>query len=193
MTFVQGFLGAIKGSARSCKCFLLFTLSKIHDMSVVNVTVRPAAGVVGVVAHPVQGAWKSMQKLWAKEQEQYQRKTRVFDGVKDVNSSTRLDQEAILENFKAAKLTTQDRQASYKNMAEIEMYGDQSQDRTETGMDASHASTSATSMGTAPTPLPKQPIDDEEAAFQRDLDLATQISLAEQRGYERGLAGATNR
>jgi sterol 3beta-glucosyltransferase len=165
--------------------------SKVHSQSVVNVTMKPAAGVVGLVAHPAQGAWKSMQKLWAQEQEQYQRKIRVSDGVRDVNSSTRLDREAILEKFKAAKLTTKDRQTSYKNMAEKEMYGDQSQDQTETDMDASHASTSTASMGTiAQTPLPKQ---GEDAAFQRDLELATQISLAEQRGYERGLAGAANR
>lgn len=155
---------------------------------------RPAAGAVGLVAHPAQGAWKSMQKLWAKEQEQYQRKTRISDGAKDVNASTRLDREAILEMFKAAKLTTKDRQMNYKNMAEKEMYGDQSRNQTETDMDVPHASTSAASMRAATqTPLTLQSINGEDAAFQRDLELATQISLAEQRGYERGLAGAANR
>lgn len=38
-----------------------------------------------------------------------------------------------------------------------------------------------------PPPLPARQSSDDER-FQRDLDLAMQLSLAEQRGYERGLA-----
>jgi len=172
-------------------------LSRVHDQSVVNVTMRPAAGAVGLVAHPAEGAWKSMQKLWAKEQEQYHRKTRVSDGVSDVKGSTRIDRETILEKFQAAKSTTKDRQMKYKDVAEKEMYGDQNRDQTKTDVDASHACTSTSSMETTtPTPLTslsEQSTEGEDAAFERDLNLAKQISLAEQRGYERGLASATSK
>jgi len=170
-----GFLGAIKGAGRSF----------------INVNMRPAAGALGLVVHPTRGAWKSMQKSWAKEQEQYQRKTRLSDGLGDVQGSTKLERDAILEKFKTAKMTTKVRQKEYKDIAEKEMYGnhqDVNADTDTTDGETSQASTSALSDMTIPTSPSEQSFKDEDAAFERDLQLAKQLSIAEQSGYERGLA-----
>lgn len=152
---------------------------------------RPAAGALGLVVHPTQGAWKSMQKMWAKEQEQYQRKTRLSDGAVEVHSSTNLEREEILENFKTVKLTTKTRQKKYKDVAEKEMFGNQHNDLetdryTET--DTAQVSSSALSGRIARTSPSPRLVENDDAAFERDLDLAKQLSIAEQRGYERGLA-----
>jgi len=174
-----GFLGAIKGAGRSF----------------INVNMRPAAGALGLVVHPTQGAWKSMQKMWAKEQEQHQRETRLSDGVGEVQSSTKLDRDAILKKFETAKVTTKVRQEKYKDIAEKEMYGSKDQDgktdRDTIGTETSQASTSsAPSDTTALTSPPAQSMEDEDALFERDILLAKELSIAEQRGYERGLAAS---
>lgn len=143
---------------------------------------RPAAGALGLVVHPTHGAWKSMQKMWAKEQEQYQRKTRLSDGISDVQSNTKLDQDTILKKWTAAKLTTDVRKKKYRDIAEKEMYGCQD---IETGRDtadseALQASTSSVSSDMATqTSILEQSIEDEDTAFQRDLELAKQLSIAE--------------
>jgi len=139
----EGFLGAIKGAGRSF----------------VNVTMKPAAGILGLVVHPTQGAWKSMQKTWAKEQEQHQRNVRLSDGAFEVKCSNALDRNAILEKFETAKMTTNVRQKTYKGLAEKEMYG-------------SHV-VNMTALGEQTTDS-----EYEDAIFERDLHLAKQLSIA---------------
>ena len=156
---------------------------------------KPAAGILGVITHPAQGAWKTMQKSWAREQEQYNRKTRMFEGVTAVQGGSKLDHDEIIERFRNAKPATKDRKKKYKDMAEKEMYTDAKPrlpDRTYTSSISSRASTSSPST---PRSEPAAQIsiasqDEDDAAFERDLEMAKQLSLAEQRGYERGLAGA---
>lgn len=194
---------------------------------VVNVTMKPAAGILGAIAHPAEGAWKSMQKSWAREQEQFQRTTRISDGVGAVKGGTKLDQNEILTRFKNAQPTTKDRKKKYKDMAEKEMDTDDKPrlpERTYTGSTYTGSTSSPTPDVKPPLP-PRTPrtyndstappsytdskasmspsfsgsdttaqtsaaSQDDDAAFERDLELAKQLSLAEQRGYERGLAGA---
>jgi sterol 3beta-glucosyltransferase len=165
----------------------IYLSSRIDRWSVINVNMRPAAGALGLVVHPTQGAWKSVQKMWAKEQGQYQRKMRLSDGLGDVQGSTSLEREAILEKFKTAKMTTKVRQKKYKDAAEKEMYGDQGVKTDRDTIDAATPQASAPLTQTSPS---EQLIEDEDAAFERDLQLAKQLSIAEQRGYERGLARA---
>lgn len=157
---------------------------------------RPAAGMVGALAHPAQGAWKSLQKSWAQEQEQYQRQTRIADGVGAVQGGSRLDRDGIVEKFRQAKATTNDRQKAYKDIAEKEMYGNDQQHSTSTlrtyaSSTSSRASiSSATSVRSEIAAQASTASQDEDASFERDLEFAKQLSLAEQRGYERGLARA---
>ncbi|KAH7911918.1 glycosyltransferase family 1 protein [Hygrophoropsis aurantiaca] len=98
----EGFIGAIKGSARSF----------------VNVNMRPAAGAVGLVAHPAQGAWKSIRKLWQREPQQVQRETRISDGADAAQRSSPAEHAAILDAFQKAKASTGARRKEYAKRAE---------------------------------------------------------------------------
>lgn len=180
--------------------------------SVVNATMKPAAGIVGVVAFSFQGAWKMGQSTLGRKQEQQQRSTRVSDGVEAVKNSNHAQRADILQKFKDAKSGAKDRKQKYKVIAEEAMYGEQSSTdiKTPTSGDTSPISSESELAHVGPSPPPKLPsrksllrrhpsysspqssstqdMTDEDATFERDLEMAKQISLAEQRGYERGLA-----
>ncbi|RDB19239.1 Sterol 3-beta-glucosyltransferase UGT80A2 [Hypsizygus marmoreus] len=177
----EGFIGAIKGSARSFA----------------NVTIRPAAGIVGVISHPIQGAWRSLQSTVGQKQEHQIRLTRINDGLEAVKASTGTQRSEIIRKFKEAKLDIQSRKAKYKEAAEKVLREDAEIDSKaglsegQSGKEPErHQSVSAeepsssrratSALGTSGT--------GEDAAFEHDLELAKQLSLAEQRGYERGLA-----
>jgi len=96
----EGWVGALKGSGRG----------------LANAGLRPAAGVLGLVVHPVQGAWKSMQKAWARNQEQSQRSTRIGDGVQAVLKCTKSERDKIMEKWNALKDSTEERKEQYKVM-----------------------------------------------------------------------------
>lgn len=162
---------------------------RIYYRPDINATMRPAAGIVGLVAHPIQGAWKSMQKTWAKEQESQQRTTRVSYGVDTVKSSTKGDRDKILENFKQAKTSTKEREKQYRNAAE-KVFAENEDIKSDSPPPTASSAPYADSTISSPTipPRPHSTSQGEEAAFEKDLELATQLSLAEQRGYEPGLS-----
>lgn len=155
-----------------------------------NVTMRPAAGIVGLVAHPFKGVWKSAQSVTARAQEQQQRNTRVSDGLEEVKLYSQAQRADIVKKFRDLKPGTKERQRQYKDLAEEVMYGNKTKSPAESTLPSSSsgpASAAPLAPGTEPSSTPA-PVD-EDAAFERDLELAKQLSLAEQRGYERGLAG----
>ena len=65
---------------------------------------RPAAGIVGMIAHPFEGAWKSVQKPWAKKQESQQLATRVERGQRTLKESTEEERRGVMATFR--RLTT---------------------------------------------------------------------------------------
>lgn len=162
---------------------------------------RPAAGALGLVAHPARGAWKSMQKQWAREQTQFQRQTRLSDGAREVHQTGKVNHQGIVKKFQDLQLTTKERQTKYKDLAEREMYGDED---TSTAGSSTAAATDGTTSQTAASPVassvsPDSPAtepptahneEEEEAAFQRDLELAKRLSEAEHQGYLRGLSSS---
>ncbi|KAF9265967.1 glycosyltransferase family 1 protein [Marasmius fiardii PR-910] len=172
----EGFIGAIKGSARSFA----------------NVTLRPAAGIVGVVKHPMKGAVKSVQSLLGKDKEIVQQRTRISDGLLAVKAGPPAQKQEIIERFEAAKAGTKERQETLAKMAEKVMYGE-SQLGESGGTPSSSASVSASTTTrsasplTRPAPVPQlsdvttssPAADDYEERYQRDLDLAIKRSLAE--------------
>ncbi|KAJ7118977.1 glycosyltransferase family 1 protein [Mycena epipterygia] len=167
----EGFMGAVKGSLRSFA----------------NATIRPAGGIVGLIAHPVHGLWKSAQSPMAKKQEQRQREVRIGDGVEAVQKSTQTQRSEMVQKFKQLKAGTKERQKKYKDIAEAEMYEEQTSSGDGDSVPNSPQGTSV--QQSPPTPPARQQTEDEEdAAFERELEMAKQLSLAEQRGYERGLA-----
>ncbi|CAE6434488.1 unnamed protein product [Rhizoctonia solani] len=195
----EGFIGFIKGSGRSY----------------INATMKPAAGIMGMISNPIEGAWRSVQKPWAKKQDLQQLAVRVERGQRAYEASTEEERREVIDAFKrlTKRNVTLDRkktmEAEAKEMLQTDgsrkltLSDDQGGSDEETSpLDDSRPvlhpvrSTSPDhfvhSEGEkAPPPPPKRPpqqnSEDEEAAFQRDLDLALRLSLAEQQGYERGL------
>ncbi|KAG6918563.1 hypothetical protein DXG01_013362 [Tephrocybe rancida] len=198
----EGFIGAIKGSARSF----------------VNVTAKPAAGIIGAVVHPFYGAWKSMQTSTGRGQVHQVRSTRLCDSREAVKNSTSSERADIIRKFKDAQRSTDQRQKKYKDIFEKAMKENSEASENIQG-ETSRAPSTSSSVGKTPEdkptptptrrlppPLPKRSSatssialsvssassaaadDHDDAEFERDLELAKQLSLAEQRGYERGLA-----
>ncbi|KAJ6546815.1 glycosyltransferase family 1 protein [Mycena capillaripes] len=169
----EGFMGAVKGSLRSFA----------------NATIRPAGGIVGLIAHPVHGLWKSVQSPMAQKQEQQQREVRISDGVEAVRKSTPTQRSEMVQKFKQLKAGTKERQQKYKEIAEAEMYEEQGSREEGTSAPTSPQTPSdSTQQPTSTPPTRQQTEDEEDAAFERDLEMAKQLSLAEQKGYERALA-----
>jgi len=221
-----GFIGAIKGSARSF----------------VNVTLRPAAGIIGVVTHPFHGAMRSLQTATGKQQEHQIRATRISDGQEAVKNSTAMQRAEIFRKFKEAQRDTQARQKKYKEIVEKVMWEDDEESRKAKGASEGYSdykksrkakgasegyhdhrksrkakgvseelpdyeesnakgasegyydykATSSSSQTALDQDIGTSSTTDSQtedvAAFERELELAKQLSLAEQRGYERGLA-----
>ncbi|KAJ7144963.1 UDP-Glycosyltransferase/glycogen phosphorylase [Mycena crocata] len=173
----DGFMGAVKGSLRSFA----------------NATIRPAGGIVGMIAHPARGLWKSAQSPMAQKQEGQQRQVRISDGVEAVRKSTQTQRSEIVRKFKQMKEGTAERQKKYREMAEAEMYEEQMASGEGDEVPSSPQSNPASSSQQQPTasspPTRQQTQEEEEdATFIRELEMAKELSLAEQRGYERGLA-----
>ncbi|CAE6434741.1 unnamed protein product [Rhizoctonia solani] len=201
----EGFLGFIKGSGRSY----------------INATMKPAAGIVGMISNPIEGAWKSVQKPWAKKQDSRQLAVRVQRGQRAYEASTEEERRDVIEAFKrlTKRNVTLDRKKTMEAEAKEMLKTDASRkltlsdDRSGSDEEAGpsdgsrpllhhvrstspdHFAHSEDEKASRPPPtLPKRPpqqnTEDEEAAFQHDLDLAIRMSLAEQQGYERGLKAA---
>ncbi|CAE6514541.1 unnamed protein product [Rhizoctonia solani] len=197
----EGFIGFIKGSGRSY----------------INATMKPAAGIVGMISNPIDGAWKSIQKPWAKNQDSRQLAVRVERGQRAYEASTEGERQGVIDAFKrlTKRNATLDRkktmEAEAKEMLQTDasrkltLSDDQGGSDEEAGpsnprpmvhpvrsASPDHFARSEDEKAPRPPPLPpKGPpqhnTEDEEAAFQHDLDLAIRLSLAEQQGYERGL------
>jgi len=166
----EGFIGAVKGSLRSFA----------------NATIRPAGGIVGLIAHPVQGLWKSVQSPMAKKQEGKMKEVRISDGVAAVRNSTQAQRTEIVRKFNQLKAGTKERQKKYKEIAEAEMYAEKKSG--EEGKAPESPQTAAESAQQS-TPTGQQTEEEEEdARFVRELEMAKELSLAEQRGYERAMA-----
>ena len=185
-----------KAQEEAVSIFILIS-PQINLASGINATMRPAAGVLGVVAYPIHGAWKSGQKTWARKQESQQRSTRITDGVEDVRRSSLEEQGRVVAKFKA--MTTpgilKQRRKGFTDAARTAMEESRFQ---------TYDDTTASSFTATPFPRtvssdvqdvfehlnhPALPQDDnEDETFQRDLELAKQLSLAEQRGFERAMA-----
>ncbi|KAK0210173.1 UDP-Glycosyltransferase/glycogen phosphorylase [Desarmillaria ectypa] len=182
----DGFVGAIKGSARSFA----------------NVTMKPAAGICGLMSHPMNGAWKSIHSHSRKQQEECQRSTRISDGVEEVKPSTSEERKMILKRFQEAKGTTSERQKAMAKAARSATYGDVEGDvavtvdptmetmsradleRHKNAQDAKRTLSEQSSY----TEASGSQSDQDDTEFLRNMQSAKQLSSAEQRGYERGIS-----
>lgn len=152
---------------------------------------RPAAGVLGTVAYPIHGAWKSSQNPWAHKQESPQRSTRIRDGLEDFRKSSLEEQERIVTKFKA--LTTPEilkqRRNGFTDAAKAAMK--ESRFQTCNGSTSSTPSPGTSSSNGQDAFEHLDHLHDdksEDERFRRELELAKHLSLAEQRGHERTIS-----
>ncbi|KZT54368.1 glycosyltransferase family 1 protein [Calocera cornea HHB12733] len=183
----EGFLGFLKGSGRSYA----------------NATLRPAAGILGMIAHPMAGAWASMQTTMGKRTDTSRIRTRQQEGQAAVKESREEERRAVLARFAELKKDTETRRRALLEEGEkmlkdggLGVDGQPLQDEQDgTGKQAEGGSQPPKSdenkpiqkPALPPRPQTSNPAEADEQ-FDRDTEIAKQISLAEQRGYERGLA-----
>ncbi|KAJ3846924.1 glycosyltransferase family 1 protein [Lentinula lateritia] len=169
-----GFTGAVKGAGRSF----------------INATMRPAAGIVGVVANPIQGAWKSAQTTLVKEQDQPHYQTRMEEGLQAVKFSTENERMKVVKRFKELmqKEKVMDRKKNIAKAAEEAMYeSGKEEEKLQVGRGVPSSSTSI-STASPPSDLDSKESEErtnknslqDEAMFERDLELAKRLSLYEQ-------------
>ncbi|KAF5363232.1 hypothetical protein D9758_008389 [Tetrapyrgos nigripes] len=164
----EGFIGAVKGSARSF----------------VNVTMRPAAGVLGMVTHPIKGAWKSVQSPKGKEQEREYYQTKVLDGIEAAKHSPSSERQRILRLFKEAKAGTEERKKRLKELAEQAMRheAEENNEAMRMGLERSSGSSGGSPPSSANkdsgSPKSSASVAEEEAetTLQRDMERAKQLS-----------------
>lgn len=159
---------------------------------------KPAAGILGAIVHPADGAWKSAQKhSVARKQVQHQRGTRIEDGKLAVQNSTQEERRMILSRFEESKTGAAARKKAWKEQAEKVLQEEASPNEqpgsSSSGTPVSTAAVSSDAPILASTESPEssqlnaRTLSEEDASFERDLEMAKQLSLAEQQGYERGL------
>lgn len=243
-------MGAVAGAGRSCKKFAFVHLSYNLTMSsdaVINVTMRPAAGIMGVVAHPVRGALRGMKSAQTRKTEHNQRAVRVRDGVLAAQAVSQNKRDGIIRAFEAARVKGRmmERQKALAEQAAEAMKDDvAATEPVDVGAGkaegGSLASSSASLTGSERWDVPvsleettdetpstvhanvsddlaeeafiremelakqlsastdtsssrqstQQDEDDDDDSFQKELEMAKQISLAEQRGYDRAMEQA---
>ncbi|KAJ4479995.1 glycosyltransferase family 1 protein [Lentinula aciculospora] len=169
-----GFMGAVKGAGRSF----------------INATMRPAAGIVGVVANPIQGAWKSAQNALVKEQDQPHYHTRVEEGPQAAEFSTDNEKAEVVKKFRnlMRKENVVERKKEIAKRAEEVMYGSGMDEKKKMGKDVPVATSSTSPSAGSPNSQESKDGTNEntqknlqdEAMFEREVELAKRLSLYEQ-------------
>jgi len=156
--------------------------------SFINATMRPAGGIVGAIAHPIQGAWRSALNSMVKEQDRPHYHTRVDEGLRAVELSTSGERAEVVRMFKEAsrKENVVARKKRITEVAEEVMYesveegkkkdGQPESSLTSTPNLASFSTSKETRVDTKDDDRPNA----EDASFDRDLELAKRLSLYEQ-------------
>jgi len=129
------------------------------------------------------------------QQESQQLTTRIADGVEDVSLSSQQERDSLLTKFK--DMVMSERMAQ-RRQGYMEAAKDALDSSVQTSDNDSAVSGSISTPGTPATitlagseslasPLWLQNADDDDV-LQRELELAKQLALAEQRGYQRAMS-----
>jgi hypothetical protein len=78
---------------------------------------RPAAGILGLISHPLHGAWEEAKYTFQGKEVVTLRSTRISDGVEAVLRSSSEQRAEILMKFEEAKSHTPERRKAYHDMA----------------------------------------------------------------------------
>src|SRR5262249_28129955 len=79
--------------------------------------IRPAAGIVGLVSHPIRGAVESTRNTFGRKEDSPLRHIRISEGLHTVLGSTTADRATILRRFEEAKSQVLERRNAYEDMA----------------------------------------------------------------------------
>jgi sterol 3beta-glucosyltransferase len=157
---------------------------------VANAGVQPAAGSLSLFIHPARGAWKSVQRKWAKKQAQSQRITQIQDGKDEMKNladvqrdESMLDKVVILDKFEVMKKTTNERKKKLKQVAEMAIMEDICENETVSAASSSSpnrpslplslsSSTINDIVQSEDTTSEKIAVQDDNAALERDVELA---------------------
>lgn len=85
----------------------------------VNVTARPAAGVTGVMALPIHGAWKSLRRRMAGTPQNTLREPRTALSRQAASHVSKEEKEHILKTFEEAQKGATERRKKLKAEAEV--------------------------------------------------------------------------
>lgn len=154
--------------------------------SYINATVRPAAGILGVVAHPANGLYRSAQKLLRPATEDVLLAPRRELSIQAFRDSSHEERARILNSYRELEKKTGERRAVLEKQAkewlkaareeqkEAEKRG-QAEEEEEGGevVETKMAADSTAEQSETSSDTQYQPIDE--------------LSQAEQRGYERAL------
>lgn len=158
---------------------------------------------MGVAALPISGAWAGFQKRFSTPREDVLRKPRQAAGARDAQSLSAEERKRFVEAFIDAEKKTHERREEVKRRAKRLMEGDDTaMDITPEGekdgladakMDESDegrlkaAANDAKTQANAAEQRQQAAQGDGNEAIEKDSQKSAEISLAEQRGYERAL------
>ncbi len=185
---LQGFLGVLKGAGRSY----------------INATVRPAAGILGIIAHPANGIFRSAQKMMKPSTEDVLLKPRQELSERDFARASQEEKRKILAKYKELEKGTAARRTELRKKAkeyiaaatleQKEADARQEREKAEGIQKADDSQVIKVKVkpdgqGDAQAE-PEKPVEEKEPppAESRAQEETDPVKLAEQRGYERALA-----
>nr|XP_019043873.1 hypothetical protein I302_07144 [Kwoniella bestiolae CBS 10118]OCF22803.1 hypothetical protein I302_07144 [Kwoniella bestiolae CBS 10118] len=170
----EGFVGAIKGMGRSY----------------VNVTARPAAGIVGAISLPIRGLTKAFQNKFAAPREIVLEQPRRLLSIESLESLSEGDRDRLMKEFE--ELTgpekVKERRESLKKRAKRVMEGDETaldEDGDDVEDEKGEVDVEVESMNTGEVGMK---VNTPETSGGEDKEKKlSEMEEAERRGYERAL------
>lgn len=177
---------------RSCTSYSPYSDRYKSDNIDVNVTARPAAGILGVMALPISGAWKSIRKAVGGAPTKALAKSRIGMSQDLAQGVGREERESILKRFGELEKEIPERKERLKKTAKLFMTGDEKAFEEELGVkpDPKTGDKEGTEgkVETSSTEEMKgqirQSVESQIAAVPEKGD---ELEEAEKRGYERAM------
>lgn len=157
------------------------------------------------VAHPADGAWKSIQSIWARKSVSVTRQTRLDDGLEAFKASSSSDRKKILSKFAELDKKTGERRKALEERAKEILEGRvkraEGEEKEEEQMltlreeeDEGEGGEETEESEGVKTPKEegknKRVVKENQELSDADVKLLRQLAHAEQKGYERAQAEA---
>ena len=146
----------------------------------VNVTARPAAGITGVMALPIHGAWKSLRRKMAGSPQNTLREPRTALSHQNASQVSKEEKDRIIQAFEEAAKGAAERRSKLRVQAEKLMEGDAA------ALDDTQPSTvvQTPKEESAASPSSEAVIDSAQSGGDGQK---SDVEEAERRGYERAM------